>query len=335
MRCYELGEPADPPALRRVERDLSVPRRGEALVRVRAAGLNYRDLLIAAGRYHGPKPAARIPLGDGAGEVVAVGEAVTSVAIGDRVTAVHFVPWRDGAFDPTHYAQDLGATMDGWLADHILLPAGALVPIPDALSFAEAAALPAAGVTAWRAVVEIGGVRPGDTVLTYGTGGVSMAAAQIARMAGARVVMLSSSDTKLAIAAQAGVDIGINYTATPDWTAAVRKAVPRGADIIVETLGIANLDRSLACAAPNARICLIGALAGRDQTTGLAGLIATNASIHGIASGSRRMLVSLLGAYADNGVRPVIDRIFGFDEAVEAYGWLKQGGHVGKILIRP
>jgi NADPH:quinone reductase-like Zn-dependent oxidoreductase len=334
-RAWQLGEQMGVESLRLAARSLSDPGPGEALIEVRACGLNHRDLFVAAGTYGGAKPPERVPVGDGAGVVLAVGEGVTGVKPGDRVTAPHFSAWIDGDYRPDAFAADFGVTRDGWLAEGMLAPAAALVRIPDYLSFEEAAAFPAAGITAWTVIHNLGHAAPGDTVLALGTGGVSIFALQIAKMHGARMVITSSSDEKLAVAKALGADIGINYSREPEWDRAVLEATGgRGADIIVETVGLSTLARSINCCAPNARIGLLGSLApAPEQPANLYRLVGKNAILKGITSGSRRMLEDLLRAAEINRLRPNLDRVFPFAQAREAYRYLDSGAHIGKIII--
>ena len=335
MSAWQVGAQQGIDSLRRVQRPGPVAGPGEVVVRVRATALNHRDLMIASSRYGARKPEDRVPLGDGAGEIVELGAGVNGWKVGARVTAPHFVHWIDGAYSPAIFARDLGNTADGWLAERIVLPAASLVAVPESLSFEEAAALGAAGITSWAVIESFAGVKAGDVVLALGTGGVSILALQIAKMAGATAAITSSSDAKLAIARELGADITVNYRKQPDWAAAVRAATGgRGVDIVVETVGLATLSQSLSCCAPNARVGLLGALGGRPEGgSDLQGLIAGNAIVKGITSGSRRMLEDLLRAVVANGVRPKIDRRFAFDDAVAAYRYLEAGDFVGKIVI--
>lgn len=336
VRAWQIGEQRGVASLKLVQRPTPVPGAGEVVVRVHASALNHRDLSIVSGRYGAPKPPARIAVGDGSGEIESLGEGVTSWRAGDRVTAPHFIDWSDGAYTPAIFARDLGNTADGWLTERIVLPAHALVRVPDAMPHEDAAALGAAGITAWAVIESFALVKPGDIVLALGTGGVSVLALQIAKMAGATVAMTSSSDAKLALMRELGADITVNYRTQPDWPAAVRAATGgRGVDIVVETVGMTSLPLSLACCAPNARIGLLGALGGRPQgASDLSAMIGTNAIIKGITSGSRRMLEDLLRACAARGLKPRIDRVFGFEQAVEAYQYLTSGAHAGKVVIR-
>ena len=263
MKVFEIGDQQGVASLRASERPQPIPGPGEAVLRVKAVCLNHRDLLVLSGTYGARRPETRVPVSDGVGEVTAIGPGVTGVAVGDRATCAHFVSWLGGPFAMSAFAHDLGITHDGWLAEYVLVPAAAVVKIPDTLSDDQAAALPAAGLTAWNAVIEVGKVKAGDLVLTLGAGGVSIFALQIAKMSGARVAITSSSEDKLARARELGADIAINYATTPDWAAELMaQSGGAGADIIVETGGITTLPQSIAAAAPNARIVLIGALAG-------------------------------------------------------------------------
>jgi NADPH:quinone reductase-like Zn-dependent oxidoreductase len=305
------------------------------LLRVRAVCLNHRDLNIVSGTYGPRKPENRIPVSDGIGEVIALGEGVAGLQLGDRAICGHFCSWLDGAFNPSVFARDLGVSLDGWLSEQIVVPAAALVKIPASLSDERAVALGAAGLTAWHALVEVGRIKAGDVVLTLGTGGVSIFALQIAKMHGARVAITSSSDEKLAQAKALGADILVNYSTSEDWAGAV-VAESGGADIILETGGLATLSKSIAAAAPNGRIVLIGALAGPPAQVlpNFSSILGKNLLLRGITAGNRRMLQDLVRAADANGLVPVIGATFGFDEAPEAYAFLKSGKCLGKVLIK-
>ena len=336
MQAYQIGLQRGIDSLSLAERAVPHAGPGEVIVGVRASALNHRDLSILAGQYGAAKPPQRVPVGDGAGIVLECGPGVNTVQVGDRVTAPHFTPWLDGDYDPGVFAADLGNTRDGWLAERIVLPAASLVQLPASMSFEDAAALGAAGITAWAVLVSLGRIRAGDTVLTLGTGGVSMLALQIAKISGARVAITSSSDDKLELCRALGADITVNYRRTPAWHETVREATGgRGVDIVVETVGLSSLAQSLACCAPNARVGLLGALGGATPgPLSLGPLILNNIVLKGITSGSRRMLDDLLRASAANGLRPRIDRRFRFGEAREALRHLESGDHVGKVVIQ-
>jgi NADPH:quinone reductase-like Zn-dependent oxidoreductase len=337
MQCFEVGDQTGLASLRASTRATLEPGYGEAIIRVRAACLGHRDMLVLKGSYGPRRPEHRIPLSDGVGEVRAVGEGVTHLKPGTRVVTGHFCTWIDGPFESSIFGADLGITLDGWLAEEMRVPANALVAVPDSVTDLQAAVLPASGLTAWNALVEVGRVKAGDLVLALGTGGVSILALQIAKMNGARVAITSSSDEKLAACRALGADITINYRTEPDWEKALlAQTGGAGADIVVETGGLATLSRSIAAAAPNARIVLIGALAGvpTNALPNFSTILGKNLTLRGITAGSRRMLSHLVAAVAANDFQPVIDRTFPFAEAPDAYAHLHQAEHVGKVMIR-
>ncbi len=335
MKAYQIGTQEGLESLTAVERPEPVAGPGMAVVQVRAVCLNHRDLNILAGRYGPRRPETRIPVSEGVGEVVALGEGATGVAVGDRVISGHFVTWLGGKFGPSVFGTDLGVTQDGWLAEKLVIPAAALVKVPEALSDAQAAPLAAAGLTAWNALSEFGRLKAGEWVLALGTGGVSLFALQIARMHGARVAITSSSDEKLAQARALGADVTINYRSEPDWAAAVMAATGKGADIVVETGGQATLSQSIAASAPGARIAIIGALGGAAGAglPNFGSIIGKGITLHGIAAGSRAMLVDFVAAASANTLTPVIGATFPFARAAEAYAYLQSGAGMGKVLL--
>ncbi len=333
VSAFEIGDQTGISSLIRNTREVATPGPFEVLVKTHAAALNYRDIMVLEGRYGDKKPDNRVPLGDGAGEVMAVGEQVHGVSVGDRVTAPHFSLWIDGDYSPSIFAADLGNTADGWLSQLVRLPANACVKIPEAMSYESAAALGGAGITAWRVVMVVGKAKAGDVVLALGTGGVSIMAVQLASMNGATVAVTSSSDEKLAKAKSIGADIAINYRERPDWENAVMEQTG-GADIVVETVGLSTLDQSLAACAPNARIGFLGALGGMpNQGPLLTNMLLKNVTLQGITSGSRKNLADLLRAYASNNLQPHIDRQIAFADAPDALAYLAKGQHIGKVVI--
>jgi NADPH:quinone reductase-like Zn-dependent oxidoreductase len=336
MKAYVIGDQTGLASLRLTDKPDPVPAPGEAIVQVRMVCLGHRDLSIVSGTYGARRAEDRVPLSEGVGVVIALGVGVTGVAIGDRVICAHFANWIDGAFSPAYFGSDLGVTRDGWLAEAVAVPAIALIKVPDAVPDTQVGTLVASGVTAWNALIEFGRLKTGETVLTLGTGGVSITALQIAKAAGARVAITSSSDEKLARARDLGADITINYRTTPDWPAALLAATGgNGADIVVETGGFATLTQSIAAAAAGGRIAIIGALAGNaaDGLPNYGSIIGKNLIIGGIASGSRAMLARLLYAAEVNNIVPVIDSSFAFADAPAAYTHLKSGTHLGKVVI--
>lgn len=337
MKAYQIGAQTGLDSLTPVTRADLIPGPGEAIVKVRLVCLNHRDMLVLEGRYGARRPEERVPVSEGMGEILALGEGVIGLAPGMRVVAPHFVTWIDGDFQRSAFAHDVGITHDGWLAEQVRVPAAALIPVPDSLSDVQAAPLASSALTAWNAVVEVGKVRAGELVLTLGTGGVSIWALQLAKAAGARVAITSSSEAKLEFARSLGADITINYRTTPDWEQALLDATGgAGADVIVETGGQATLRQSIDAAATNARIAIIGALAGKanEGLPNFGTIIGKNLVLTGIAEGSRAMLARLLRAVEAHGLEPVIDREFAFDDALEAYRYLSTGSHVGKVLVR-
>ena len=338
MRAFEIvAGSTSLDGLKRGTRPDPVANPKQILVRLQAASLNFRDLMIARGHYFGgPVAANTIPLSDGAGEVTAVGAGVTRFKVGDRVCGTFFRGWIDGRA-PDGPRAALGAPpADGVLADYTVFDEQDAVAAPSHLSPEAAATLPCAAVTAWHALVENGRVAPGETVLIIGTGGVSIFALQFARLAGARVIALSSSDAKLERARKLGADAGINYRSTPDWeTEVLRLTQGRGVDHVIEVGGAGTLGRSIAAAAAGGRIQLIGVLTGRgDEPLIPYGLLAKQASIQGVFVGSRGHFERMNAAIAGARLEPVIDHVFGFDEAPAAYRHLERSGHFGKVVIR-
>ncbi|AUX69110.1 hypothetical protein CHX26_05985 [Porphyrobacter sp. HT-58-2] len=343
MKAWEIGSrnagERGIGGLRQTERPEPVAGPGEVLVRVIAAGLNYRDLMVLRGQYGSDLPQSRIPLSDGVGKVIAAGEGVTGLASGDRVIAPHFLSWLDDtAYSPAVFAQDMGVTADGWLAECIVLPAAAALKVPASVPDTTAASLAVVGATVWHAMVAFGGAREGSLVLAQGTGGVSIFALLLAKALGARFAITSSSDAKLDRALALGADYAINYRDRPDWGAALLEATGgRGADVVVDTLGFAALGETIAACAPNARIGTLGALAGSPQDVASASqgaLIGKNIAIKGIASGSRAMLEKALGVFAAHGLAIPVDHEFAFADAPAAFACLDDGGHFGKVVIR-
>jgi NADPH:quinone reductase-like Zn-dependent oxidoreductase len=347
---YESGNynSADGMTLRMVERPAPVAGPGQVVMRVRATGLNARDRSLLRGvRIYGGAGDAptRVPFDDNAGEVLSLGPGVTRVKPGDRVMCTHFPLWIDGAWDDaTMSKMDFGVNVDGFCAEQALAPADGLVKIPDGLSYAEACTLPNAGLTAWNAAVVEAQARSGETVITLGTGGVSVFCMQWSKMLGARVGITSSSDDKLARLRELGADFTINYKTTPDWHAeALKLTGGKGVDVVFNTVGIGEMERAIRACASNGRIMVIGANpvapAGADsQPVGLKdfprGMIMRRLKVQGVLVGSRKMLEDAVAAAATRGIKPVIDRVFAFDQVPDALRYMESGGKVGKIVIK-
>lgn len=320
--------------LKLVDAPEPVPAAGEVLVRVRACSLNYRDQAIVSGTYFGGKVARdQVPLSDGAGEVVALSAGVRGFAPGDRVAGTFFLNWADGLANP-HAGPALGAPpAPGMLQDLVALPADAVVKIAESLTFAEAACLPCAGVTAWNALME--SPRPlgrGQSVLVLGTGGVSLLALQIAKASGARVVATSSSDAKLERVRAVGADHTINYRTTPNWGAEAARLTDGGVDHVIEVGGVGTLAQSIAAVGFNGEIALIGVLT-REGDTNPHGLMMKGASIRGIFVGSKAMALRLNAFIDAHGIKPVIGRTFATEQGVDAYRYAQSPDLFGKAVI--
>ncbi len=320
-------------ALKLVQRPVPMPRRGEILVRIKAASLNYRDLAILAQKYMATLQLPYVPASDACGEVVEIGEEVTRFKVGDRVTPLYTQGWHDGYPTPAQRTtRTLGAPLSGVLQDYVVVPAEDAVSVPTHLSDGEAATLPIAALTAWSTLQE-GGIKAGDTVLVQGTGGVALFAAQFAKLMGARVIALSSSDEKLARVKQLGADVGINYRATPAWGAAVKEATQgRGVDIVVETAG-ATIEQSLASLAFGGFIGIVGFVAGMKAEIPLRTIIGPMIRIQGIAVGSRARFEAMNRAIGQHKLKPVVDSTFLLEKSADAFRHMEQGKHFGKIVI--
>ena len=318
-----------------VERD--EPRAGahEVVVRFHAASLNYRDLMFAKGVYNPKARLPAVPLSDGAGVVAAVGEGVTRWKVGDRVCPIFTQGWIEGEPSARKNRTALGAgELDGVLREYGAFHEDGLVGIPEHLSFEEAATLPCAAVTAWNSLVESGGLRAGETVLTLGTGGVSVFAMQFARMHGARVIATSSSDEKLARVRELGANETINYKKTPDWDKEVLRLTNGvGVDHVVEVGGAGTLSKSMNAARVGGHVSVIGVLASGGNLNPISVLM-KSLRLQGIFVGSRQMFEDMNRAIEANRLRPVIDRTFAFEEVREALKYMESGAHFGKIVIK-
>jgi NADPH:quinone reductase-like Zn-dependent oxidoreductase len=336
MRAYQLPKPgAGIDTLSIVERPMPKPLHRQVLVKVAACSLNYRDLVIARANYRQPLRDDLIPLSDGAGEVVEIGPGVERVKVGDKVAGCFFQRWPAGEPGLQVQTSALGGGSDGMLAEYVALEENGVVKIPANLSIEEAATLPCAGVTAWNAIVHHAKQIAGQTVLLQGTGGVSIFGLQFAHAMGIRAIITSSSDQKLARAKALGAAHGINYKTTPEWhKAAVELTGGLGVDHVLDVGGAATVGPSLDAIRRGGKVSIIGVLSGPPAEISAGRIFAKRANVQGISVGSTQMFEEMNAAIAVSNIKPVIDRVFGFDEVKPAYHHLASGAHFGKIVIR-
>lgn len=321
--------------LLRKERKIPEPGQGQVLVRMRAASLNYRDLLMVRGGYGSMAKPPFIPISDGAGEIAAIGPGVTRVKVGDRVCPNFFQGWIAGTPRGDRATGPLGGPLDGALAQYMLLSEQGVSVIPDHLSWEEAAALPCAGLTAWSAVVSQGSTVPGDTILTQGTGGVSLFALQFAKIKGCRVIATSSSAEKLERLRAMGADHVINYRDDPDWGKTARRlAGPLGVDHVVEIGGAGTLAQSIKAVRFGGQISLIGVVAGASGEVNVALVVMNNIRLQGVTVDSRENFEHMLAAIAQAGLKPPVDTVFDWDKVEDAMAHMQAGRHFGKVCLR-
>lgn len=331
MRAVVLESAYGIENLKVIEKPDPTPGPGQIVVDIKAATLNYRDLATVTA------PSGRtpfVPCSDGAGVVTAIGDGVTRVKVGDHVAPLFFQGWFAGEPTPQGLGGALGGTLDGVLQQKVLLSEQGVTPVPKGWSDEEAATLPCAALTAWRGLVVMGQVKPGDTVVVQGTGGVSIFALQFAKAAGATVIITSSSDEKLERAKALGADHFVNYKSTPDWAKEVRKITGnRGADHVIEVGGAGTFEQSLRAIRLGGKIAVIGILGGFVKDLNVAAIFGSNAIINGVTVGSREHFEEMTRAIEANGIKPVIDKRFTLDEAQDAFTAMKNGAHFGKILL--
>ena len=336
MKAFQLNETCGAGGLvLHTDLDTPEPGPGDVLIHVRANSLNFRDFMVAHGKYPVPAKPCVIPLSDDAGDVVAVGRNVTAIKVGDRVTGAVFPDWISGSLTQEIFQRSLGGPMDGMLAEYVVLPERAVIPFPAHLSYEEAATLPDAAVTAWHALVESGRIRAGQTVLLLGTGGVCLFALQFAKLHSATVIQTSSSEEKLQQARAMGADHLINYNDTPDWDEEVMRITGgRGVDIVVEVGGAQTLERSIRSARFGGLVALIGLISGFGKIDPLP-LMTRSIRLLGIHVGSADMFRAMNRAIAATALRPVIARAFTFEHATYAYAYNFQQSpsHFGKTVI--
>jgi NADPH:quinone reductase-like Zn-dependent oxidoreductase len=334
MKLYELRA-FGLENLQQTERPSPEPAEDEVLIRIRAVSLNYRDLLVVQGKYNPRMKLPRIPVSDGAGEVVSIGSGVTIWKPGDRVVIPFFPAWLDGPLTAAKAASALGGDVDGLLREFATVKADALLPIPHHLSYEQAASLPCAAVTAWNGLTVSGNLQKGQTLLLQGTGGVSLFGLQFGKIMGAKIILISSSDAKLERARALGVHHAINYKAEPEWAKRILEVTEgRGVDLTLEVGGTGTLSQTLRATAYAGHISLIGVLTGIAGEVQIGHILHKALTVRGIYVGSRTMFAAMNEAIAQDKLEPVIDRVFPFRDAPEAFRHLESGQHFGKVVIR-
>jgi NADPH:quinone reductase-like Zn-dependent oxidoreductase len=334
MRAMVIDEAFGLENLRFVERDVPALGAGQLLLRIKAVSLNYRDLLMVTGNYNPTQPLPLVPCSDAAGEVVDVGEGVSSVTVGDRVMPVFSQSWLAGEPTRERLRATLGGPLDGTLREYMVVPEYGVVAVPDHLSDLEAATLPCAALTAWTALAVEGQIKPGATVLVQGSGGVSVFALQFAKLFGARVFVISSNDRKLERLRELGADGALNYRKQPNWGPVVKRwSGGEGVDYVVEVGGARTLQQSLLAVRMGGQIGLIGVLSGRTAPLDIAQILMRYVRVQGILVGHRDSFIEMTRAIAAAEMHPLLDRSFPFTEAPQAMRYLEQGGHLGKVTI--
>ncbi|MCP3978905.1 MAG: NAD(P)-dependent alcohol dehydrogenase [bacterium] len=335
MRAVEVAGQFGLDRLRLADRPDPVPGPGEILIRVAAASLNYRDLLMVRGQYNPKQPLPLIPGSDGAARVVGLGHGVDRVREGQRVCPIFALSWLEGQPQRSTLRSTLGGPIDGTLAELMVVPAASVVVVPDHLTDEEAACLPCAGTTAWNALVTHGNVQQGDTVLLQGTGGVSLMALMLLRALGARAIVTSGSDEKLERAGQLGAWQTINYRTVPEWgRAAVELTGGEGVDVVLEVGGADTLAQSLRAVRIGGRVALIGNLSGARTEIDLIPVFMRQVRLQGVLVGSRAEFEAMNEIVSRDELRPQIDRTFDLAESRTAFEHMAAGGHLGKICIR-
>ncbi|MGD1973926.1 MAG: NAD(P)-dependent alcohol dehydrogenase [Desulfobacterales bacterium] len=336
MKVFQIQDDWSIDNLILTERPQPEPDPGQVLLKMKAASLNYRDLLVPQrgyGKLTGTFPL--IPVSDGVGEVIAIGEGVGRVAVGDRVCPLMIQSWISGPPTMERLISTLGGPLDGVMTEYMVLSEQGVVKASEHLSDEEAAALPCAALTAWSAVVTDGQVKAGDRVLVQGTGGVSLFALQFAKLLGAHVMVTSSSDEKLQRAVNLGADEGLNYVSTPEWGKEVRRmAGADGVDLIIEVGGQKTLPQSLRAIRAGGTISLIGVLSGLNMDVSLGLIVIRKLRLQGITVGNRDGMEAMMRAISQHAIKPVIDRTFAFEELRQALDYLARGLHFGKVCIR-
>jgi NADPH:quinone reductase-like Zn-dependent oxidoreductase len=334
MKAIEIHDNVGVDSLRLVDRPEPVPGPRQVMLKMKAFSINYRDLLVVSGVGRWRPPLGRVPVSDGVGIVVAVGTDVSRIKIGDRVSPIFYPKWLEGRVAAEKMEHALGgAAADGVLAEYTVFDEASVVRVPAHLTDEEAATLPCAGVTAWNALLSVGDITPGDSVVVLGTGGVSIFALQFAKFRGARVIITSSSDQKLVRAKELGADAGINYKAKPDWPNAITELTDgAGADYVVDTVG--ELKKAIAAVRLGGIVAFVGLLNGMTAEVDLVMFMGKSSRVEAVDVGSREMFEAMNKAIAFHAMHPVIDRVFGFLELREGLNYLKEARHFGKVCLR-
>jgi len=320
--------------LRIVGRESERVRPGQVLLKIKAVSLNYRDLLMVTGKYDRRAKLPLVPCSDAVAEVVGAGVGVSRVGVGDRVMPIFAQKWLSGAPTRERLRSTLGGPLNGTLTEAMMLPEEGVVRAPEHLTDVEAATLPCAALTAWTALVVEGGVKPGDSVLVQGSGGVSIFALQMAKLLGARVFATSSSDEKLERLRQLGADAVLNYKTEPQWGRKAREwSGGEGVDYVVEVGGAHTLQQSLRAVRMGGQVGLIGVLSGRTAPLDVATILMSYVRVQGVLVGHRESFEQMNRAIAAAQLRPVVDRTFAFDQAVDAFRYLQTGQHFGKVVV--
>lgn len=335
MKAYEVRDSFGLENLTLTERPDPVPGPRQVVVRIKAASINYRDILMIRGQYDPKLPLPFVPLSDGMGEVVSIGPAVTRAKEGDRVVIGFFEDWPARPIPPDRRLHQLarGGQVDGVLTELAVVHEEAILPAPSKLTDPDVATLPCAALTAWSALVTQGEVQPGQWVVVQGTGGVSLFGLTFAKRLGAKVIVTSSSEEKLARARALGADHGIDYKKNPDWGKEVKKVTGGGADHVIEVGGAGTLAQSMKAVRPGGHISVIGVLSGVEQSLNILPILMNNIRLQGVFVGSRTEMEAMNRAIDQHGIKPVVDRVFPFEDAPRALRYLAEGKHFGKVCI--
>ncbi|MEZ0128689.1 NAD(P)-dependent alcohol dehydrogenase [Flavobacterium sp. LBUM151] len=335
MKAYQITQDYSIESLKQVEKNVAKLLPNEILIQIKAVSLNYRDLLVIKGVDKWKPPVGRIPVSDGVGIVLEIGNQVTEVAVNDRVAGLFFPNWMDGKLSAEKLINSLGGNAnDGMLQEFVILKENEVIKVPDYLTNEEAATLPCAAITAWHGLMEKGNVKAGDSVLIQGTGGVSLFSMQFALAAGAEVILLSGSDDKLERAKKMGVNHLINYKSVPKWESEVLKITNGlGAKHIVEVVGSDHINKSIEAVALDGTISVIGIMDGLTGNINTAQLMSKQIKLQGINVGSKEMFLRMNNALEAQKIHPILDSAFSFQDTIDAFKRLESGSHFGKLVI--